>query len=101
MVSAATLGYYLTDICDAAPQIREFQAVVEGSGAVVLQVVPTAAFSGATAALIRARLEDLLGAGTTVRVEVVDHIPLEPSGKRLIIKNLPAGAAPAEPRARK
>jgi phenylacetate-CoA ligase len=86
VVSAATLGYYLTDTCRVTPQLREFQAVVEGPAAIVLRVVPTARFGPATAMVIRERLEDLLGPGITVRVEAVDRIPLEPSGKRLIIK---------------
>jgi phenylacetate-CoA ligase len=88
VVSAATLGYYLTDICHAAPLIREFQATVEGAEAVVLRVVPAAQFGPAAATTIRGRLEDLLGPGVSVRVEPVDRIPLEPSGKRLIIKTL-------------
>jgi phenylacetate-CoA ligase len=88
VVSAATLGYYLTDICQAAPHIREFQAIVEGAQSVVLRVVPATRFGPATAAIIRERLENLLGPGVTVRVESVDQIPLEPSGKRLIIKAL-------------
>jgi phenylacetate-CoA ligase len=93
VVSAATLGYYLTDICHAAPHLREFQALVEGAHSVVLRVVPTAQFGPATAAIIRTRLEELLGPGMTVRVEPVGGIALEPSGKRLIIKVLPSGGA--------
>jgi phenylacetate-CoA ligase len=89
VVSAATLGYYLTDICHAAPHIREFQAIVEGAQSVVLRVVPAVQFGPATAAIIRERLEHLLGPGVTVRVEPVDRIPVEPSGKRLIIKTRP------------
>jgi phenylacetate-CoA ligase len=97
VVSAATLGYYLTDICHAAPHLREFQAVVEGPHSVVLRVVPTAQFGPATAATIRARLEELLGPGMSVRVEPVEAIPLEPSGKRLTIKALPRVAPGAPP----
>ncbi len=88
VVSTATLGYYLTDICHAAPHIREFQAIVESARSVVLRVVPIAQLEPTIAATIRARLEDLLGPGVAVRVEPVERIPLEPSGKRLIIKTL-------------
>jgi hypothetical protein len=99
VVSTATLGYYLTDICYAAPHIREFQAIVENPRSVVLRVVPVAQLEPTIAATIRARLEELLGPGVAVRVEPVERIPLEPSGKRLIIKVLPplVGGGPPLP----
>jgi phenylacetate-CoA ligase len=86
VVSAATLGYYLTDTCQATPHLREFQVVQESAETVVLRVVPTGQFGPGTAALLRERLVDLFGPGVAVRVDAVDRIPLEPSGKRLIIK---------------
>jgi phenylacetate-CoA ligase len=97
VVSAVTLSYYLTDICHATPYLREFQAIVEGPRSVVLRVVPTPEFGPEPASIIRASLEDLLGPGVAVRVEPVERIPLEPSGKRLIIKTLPLLARDGPP----
>jgi phenylacetate-CoA ligase len=88
VVSAATLGYYVTDICRAAPYVREFQAVQEGQRSIVLRVVPTSRFGPHAGDALRARVQDLLGPDLMVRVEAVDRIPREPSGKRLIIKAL-------------
>jgi hypothetical protein len=47
--------------------------------------VPTRQFTAEFAARLRRELESFLGIG--VSVEPVDRIPLEPSGKRLIIKS--------------
>jgi hypothetical protein len=59
------------------------------SGAVVLRVVPSARYTVETGAALQRDLEEFFGSAMRVSIDVVDRIPLEASGKRLIIKPLP------------
>jgi len=65
--------------------------------AVALRVVPTPKFTDEFAQRLRRDLEKFMGPAVTVVIEPVDHIPLEPSGKRLIIKPLRAAEGPGSP----
>lgn len=69
--------------------VWEYQAVQTARDAVVLRVVPSPAFSSGLAGALEKSLQDLLGPSVHVTIEMVDEIPLEASGKRLIIKPLP------------
>ena len=73
--------------------VAEFQAVQTATDAVRLRLVPTSRFGDELAEGIRRDVEGLLGPTVGVTLELVDQIPLEVSGKRLIIKALepPAG----------
>jgi phenylacetate-CoA ligase len=70
-------------------RVWEFQAVQGSSDAVVLRVVPSVRFSAETGRALQRDLEEFFGPAMRVSIDVVDRIPLEPSGKRLIIKPLP------------
>jgi phenylacetate-CoA ligase len=76
----------------AGPYVREYQAVQAAADTITLRVVPTSRFTPEIAATLRADLEKRAGAGVTVRLEPVTQIPLEPSGKRLVIKAAIGGA---------
>lgn len=89
-ISGVVLGQYLAFVEGIIPYVWEYQAVQVAPGAVILRVVPTERFSPAFRDSLTRGLEDFLGPGMTVTVEPVDAIPLEPSGKRMIIKPLAA-----------
>ena len=84
-VSAGALGQLLTFVIGIIPYVWEYQAIQTAPDAVTLRIVPTPRFTSEFGARIRRELESFLGVGVTV--EPVDRIPLEPSGKRLIIKS--------------
>jgi phenylacetate-CoA ligase len=87
VVSAATLQGFRRTVPGALDCIWEYQAVQTAADAVVLRIVPTVRFTPAFARAVEEELEAFLGPGMDVRVEAVDRIALEPSGKRLIIKS--------------
>jgi phenylacetate-CoA ligase len=84
-VSAGALGQLLTFVVGIIPYVWEYQAIQTAPDAVTLRIVPTRQFTAEFAATLRRELEHFLGVG--VIIEPVDRIPLEPSGKRLIIKS--------------
>jgi phenylacetate-CoA ligase len=75
--------------------VWEFQAVQVSSDAVVLRLVPSARFTSEAGRALQRDLEEFFGPATRVSIEVVDRIPLEASGKRLIVKPLPGEGASA------
>jgi len=90
-ISPTILGWFLTHVCQALPDIWEFQAVQTAPDALVLLVVPTPCFTAETARRLAAALEaELLGGEMRVTVERVDRIPTEASGKRLVIRSAAA-----------
>jgi phenylacetate-CoA ligase len=86
-VSGVVLGHFLAFVAGVIPYVFEYQAIQTAPDAVTLRVVPTSRFTPELAAALRRDLERFLGAGVGVAVELVDRIPLESSGKRLIIKS--------------
>jgi phenylacetate-CoA ligase len=68
--------------------VAEFQAVQTAADTVHLRLVPSSSFGDALSLEIRRDVERLLGPTVGVIVELVNEIPLESSGKRLIIKAL-------------
>jgi phenylacetate-CoA ligase len=86
-INPGILGHVLVFVADIVPYVWEYQAVQTAPDAVTLRVVPTPRYTAAVANRLQAELVTLLGPGIAVAVEVVDRIPLEPSGKRLIIKS--------------
>jgi phenylacetate-CoA ligase len=87
-ISGVMLGQFLTFVVGIIPYVWEYQAVQTASGAVTLRVVPTAEFTSTFRGRLERALGEFLGPEMTAMVEPVDAIPLEPSGKRLIIKPL-------------
>jgi phenylacetate-CoA ligase len=87
-INPGLLGHFLIAVAGAMPYVWEYQAVQMSDAAVVLRVVPTAHFTTEFAATLRREFENFLGRGAQVGIEVVDRIPVEPSGKRLIIKRI-------------
>jgi len=86
-VNSVVLGQFLTFVVGMIPYVWEYQAVQTAPDAVTLRIAPTSRFTAQFASTLQVDLENFLGPGVAVTVEVVDSIPLEPSGKRLIIKS--------------
>jgi phenylacetate-CoA ligase len=86
-INGGVLGQFLAFVLGVIPSIWEYQAVQNASDEVTLRVVPTAQFAPEFARTLQGELETFLGPGMRVAIESVDCIPLEPSGKRLIIKS--------------
>jgi phenylacetate-CoA ligase len=86
-VNSVILGQFLAFVVGMIPYVWEYQAVQTAADAVTLRIVPTTRFTAEFAATLRRDLESFLGPGVGVTIEVVEGIPLEPSGKRLIIKS--------------
>ena len=84
IIAPVTLGILLKF---AVPYVWEYQAVQAATDTVTLLVVPTSRFTPGIATILQADLEKLLGAGMKVRIEPVDQIPPEHSGKRLVIRS--------------
>jgi phenylacetate-CoA ligase len=87
-INGVVLGRFLISLADIIPYIWEYQAVQSTWDAVTLRVVPTPRFTFEFARTLQGKLETFLGPGVRVEIEPVDRIPLEPSGKRLIIRSL-------------
>lgn len=91
--STAALCHFVAVVLPATAQVAEFQAEQTARDAVVLRVVLAPRYDRAFEEGMRRALEAFLGPGLAVRIECVDAIPVEPSGKRLIIRGL-LGAPP-------
>ena len=89
-ISGVILGQFLAFVAGTIPYVEEYQAVQTAPGGVTLRVVPTSRFTVAFQHALERQLVDFLGPDMSVTVEPVDAIPLEPSGKRMIIKPLAA-----------
>jgi phenylacetate-CoA ligase len=89
-ISGVMLGQFLTFVVGIIPYVWEYQAVQTEPAAVSLRVVTTSRFDQEFRTSLERAFGEFLGPGMTVMVEPVSAIPLEPSGKRLIIKSLPA-----------
>jgi phenylacetate-CoA ligase len=85
-VGGGMLGQFLVSVAGIVPYVVEYQAEQTAADAVTLRVVPTARFTASTGAQLQRRLQTFLGPDISVDLAVVDSIPLEPSGKRLIIR---------------
>jgi phenylacetate-CoA ligase len=76
----------------AHPYIWEYQAVQTVPERVAFRVVPTARLTPERVDWLRAELEGFLGPGVSVTVERVERIPVEASGKRLLVRSDVAAA---------
>ena len=76
----------------AHPYIWEYQAVQTVPEHVQFRVVPTARLTPDRVDWLRAELEGFLGPGVSVVVEPVARIPVEASGKRLLVRSDVAAA---------
>lgn len=90
VISPAILGHFLFVLKPYLDWIRQYQLVAESSGVVRLLAVPVSAQSPDLAVRLEKDLLELLGSDVKVTIEFVPAIPLEPSGKRPIIRNLAA-----------
>jgi phenylacetate-coenzyme A ligase PaaK-like adenylate-forming protein len=86
-ITGGLLGQLLTFVIGIIPYVWEYQMVQTAPDAVTLRIVPTPRFTAAFGATLRRELESFLAPGVAVTLECLDGIPLEPSGKRLIIKS--------------
>jgi phenylacetate-CoA ligase len=88
-ISGVVLGQFLAFVVGIIPYVWEYQAVQTTPARVTLRVVPTPRFDRSFQTSLEGALGEFLGPGMAATVEAVSAIPLEPSGKRLIIKPLP------------
>jgi phenylacetate-CoA ligase len=83
--------------------VQQFQFVQDRSDRVVLRVIPSAAPSTEDLARMRKAACDVLGPGTGLEIQLVDHIESEASGKFRVSRALARGEAeswtPPGPRA--
>src|SRR5262249_29771333 len=93
-INGVVLGQFLAFVAGVIPCILEYQAVQTSRDGVRLLVIPTDRFTPEFGEKLRADLEAFIGPGMRVTIELVDRIPLEASGKRLLVKRL-HGDAPA------
>jgi phenylacetate-CoA ligase len=66
--------------------VWEYQAERTADDVLTVRVVPTSRFMPETAATLRAALAETAGPGMEIRIDIVAEIPLEPSGKRFVIR---------------
>ena len=76
----------------AHPYIWEYQAVQTVPERVEFRVVPTARLTPDRVDWLRVQLEGVLGPGVRVTVDRVERIPVEASGKRLLVRSHVAAA---------
>jgi len=69
------------------PGIRQFQIVQETLTSIVIRIIPDAGFSRTTLAQVEARCNSIVAQEVQITVEVVDSLPLEPSGKFSVVKS--------------
>ncbi|MBK8977038.1 MAG: phenylacetate--CoA ligase family protein [Planctomycetes bacterium] len=94
-IDPTTVGHFLFVVKGHVDAVRHYQLRCHGDARATLRVVPGPGFRDPeTTARLRRDLAELLGAGVDVDVETVAEIPLERSGKRPIIKLLPAEPNP-------
>jgi phenylacetate-CoA ligase len=90
LVSPVTLD---SVFCYCSDAVREYQAERTGDDVLTVRIVPTSRFSPEVIARLETELAGHAGPGMEIRVDVVAEIPLEPSGKRFVIRP-PGGEAP-------
>jgi phenylacetate-CoA ligase len=87
MITPTALGWLITTVFRMLPYVWEYQAIQTAADAVILRIVPTADFTEELATKLARAAETFLGPGMRVRVETVERIAVEASGKRLVIKS--------------
>jgi len=90
-VSGGMLGQFLVSVVGVLPYALEYQAEQTGPGAVTLRIVPTERYTLEFGRSLRGQVETFLGPDMSVALDVVSRIPVERSGKRLIIRPLEPG----------
>jgi phenylacetate-CoA ligase len=90
VITSGILGTLLFVRQSFLPYVAEYQAIQTRPDTVVLKLVPTARFDHDTGATLHTALRALLGDDMHVKLDLVDQIPREASGKRLVIKSLVA-----------
>jgi phenylacetate-CoA ligase len=84
-VVSAILLNQLPSLGSRPVEVWEYQAEQTAPDEVILRVVPGPRCSERTVTALRAEVQQCLGDGVTLRVDVVDRIPPDPSGKRPVI----------------
>jgi phenylacetate-CoA ligase len=87
-IAPGALERLLTFGCQAGLYLWEYQARQTAEDAVALWLVPTAAYTTTYGEVLARELQGLFGQAMRVSIQPVGEIPLEPSGKRLVIRPL-------------
>jgi phenylacetate-CoA ligase len=86
LVLPIATGRFLDGLLRSEPWIWECQIRQLTPDRIVLAVVPAADFTAARGDRLAGGFAAFLGPGVSVRVEIVERIEPEPSGKRLLVK---------------
>lgn len=88
--SGKTLGgFFWTFVSRAVPGIRQFQVVQKEKSGIDFKIVPDNTFNEGSKKLLEKEIKEKAGQDFKVNFEVVDEIPLTPSGKsRFIISEV-------------
>jgi phenylacetate-CoA ligase len=89
LVLPIAVGRFLDGLVRGHPHIWECQVNQTALDRVILAVVPARGFTAVHGQRLAAAFEGFLGPGMGVRVETVERIEPEPSGKRLLVKSAP------------
>ena len=87
MISAVDFGQYLMVVKKYSEHIREYQVLQPESGRVIVLLIPESTFSPALRARFKQDAAVLIGNGIDITIKDVPVIPLEVSGKKMIIKS--------------
>jgi len=83
--------HFFTGVLEHFGEIDQFQVVQEGPDAIIVRILPTAAWTSRSESAIIAALQQK-GVGVDVRIERVNELPLTPGGKRrFVISHLQSG----------
>lgn len=86
--------HFFTGILEFFPEIDTFQVIQDSLDSLTVRIVPTALYTLQSPERIITRLKEKGAANFKIQIELVDQIPLPPSGKRrFVISNIQAKPA--------
>ena len=77
--------HFFTGVLEHFSEIETFQVSQQKVDSITLRVVPTKNFGESTARRIVAKLQERGAGDLRIDIELVDHLPLAPSGKRRFV----------------
>jgi len=88
VITPVALGHYLFVLHEYIDRFSKYQAEQTDSDRVIFRFVPRKSFNEKTGQKLKKDLQQLMGNGVAIDLELTEDILPEPSGKRLIIKSL-------------
>lgn len=87
--------HFFTGILEYFPEIDSFQVVQDDPSEILLRLVPSSGYTSAVGARVVRTLKDRGAGDLEIHVDLVDGIPLPPTGKRRFVINNLAGDSPS------